>query len=327
MRRRRFITLLGGAAVAWPLAARAQQPAMPVVGFLGGQSGGPAAASRVGGFLQGLLESHYVDGENVRIEYRWADGHYERLPALVDDLVRRRVAVIAATNQDAALAAKAATATIPIVFNTGGNPVKFGLAASMNRPGGNTTGVSMFTAELMAKRLSLLHEMVPGITAVGVLANPTNANAEDQLKELRAAASLLGLHLDVRNASSEHGIDAAVESLVQAGVRALFVTADPFLASRVSQLVALAEKLALPAIYEWPDFVDGGGLMSYSTSIVDAYRQVGVYTGKILQGEKPAELPVMRPVKFELAINLKTAKTLGLEVPATLLARADQVIE
>jgi putative ABC transport system substrate-binding protein len=313
--------------VAWPIVARAQQAALPVIGFLGGQSPGPGVASRIAGFLQGLSESHFVVGENVTIEYRWADGRYDRLLGLADDLVRRHVAVIAATNQDAALAAKATTATIPIVFNIGGDPVKFGLAASMNRPGGNATGVSMFTAELVAKRLSLLHEMVPKITVVGVLTNPRNANAEDQLKELQTAARLLGLQIHVRDASSEPEIDAAIESLLQAGAGALFVASDPFLASRISQLVALAAKLALPTIYEWPDFVVGGGLMSYGTSIVDSYRQAGVYTGRILRGETPAEMPVMRPVKFELAINLKTAKILGLEVPPTLLAIADGVIE
>ena len=284
-------------------------------------------ANRVAGFLKGLSELHYVEGENVAIEYRWAEGSYNRLPALVDDLVRRRVAVIVAPTQNAALAAKAATATIPIVFNTGGDPVALRLVASMNCPGGNATGVSMFTAELAAKRLGLLHEMVPGIVTVGVLINPDNANAEYQSRELHDAARSLGLQLHVGSLSSDLDFDAAFESLVQAGVQALGVAADPFLASRRDRLIALAAKHALPAVWEWPDFVEGGGLMSYGTSIVDAYRQTGAYTGRVLKGEKPADLPVIQPVKFELAINLKTAKALAIEVPATLLARADEVIE
>ncbi len=323
MRRREFITLIGGAAAAWPLAAHAQAP---VIGFLGGQSPDPSAG-RVAGFRQGLSEQRYVEGRNVAIEYRWADGHYDRLPALADDLVRRRVVVIAAPSQDAALAAKAASTTIPIVFNIGGDPVTSGLVASMNRPGGNVTGVSMFTSELAAKRLGLLREMVPRVTAVGVLINPSNANAGSESREVRDAAPLLGLQLHVRDASGDSDIDAAFEELVHAGAGAVMVAADPFLASRRDQLVALAARHGLPAMYEWPESVEGGGLMSYGTSIVDAFRQVGVYVGKILSGEKPGDLPVMRPVTFVLAINLKTAKSLGIEVPATLLARADQVIE
>jgi ABC-type uncharacterized transport system substrate-binding protein len=323
MRRREFITLIGGAAAAWPLAAHAQAP---VIGFLGGQSPDPSAG-RVAGFRQGLSEQRYVEGRNVAIEYRWADGHYDRLPALADDLVRRRVVVIAAPSQDAALAAQAATTTIPIVFNIGGDPVTSGLVASMNRPGGNVTGVSMFTSELAAKRLGLLREMVPRVTAVGVLINPSNANAGSESREVRDAAPLLGLQLHVRDVSGDSDIDAAFEGLVHARAGAVMVAADPFLASRRDQLVALAARHGLPAMYEWPESVEGGGLMSYGTSIVDAFRQVGVYVGKILSGEKPSDLPVMRPVTFVLAINLKTAKSLGIEVPATLLARADQLIE
>ncbi len=315
------------AAAAFPLAARAQQTGLPVVGVLSPQSAGPMTASRMAGLLQGLSELQYVVGQNVAIEYRWAEGHYDRLPALADDLVRRKVAVIAAPTQDAALAAKAATATIPIVFNIGGDAVESGLVASMNRPGGNATGVSMFTNELEAKRLGLLREMVPGFKTIGVLANPNKSSAESQLREVQTAAGSLGLQLHVSRMSSDPEIDAAFESLAKAGVQALLATADPFLAGRRDKLVALASKYNMPAIWEWPDFVEGGGLMSYGTSIVTNYRQVGVYTGRVLKGEKPAELPVMRPVQFELAINLKTAKTLGIEVPATLIARADQVIE
>jgi putative tryptophan/tyrosine transport system substrate-binding protein len=326
MKRRTFMAGLAGAA-AFPLAARAQQPGMPVVGLLSPQSPGALTATRIAGFLQGLSELQYVVGQNVAIEYRWAEGHYDRLPALAEDLVRQQVTVIAAPTQDAALAAKAATATIPIVFNVGGDPVGSGLVASMNRPGGNATGISMFTNQLEAKRLGLLREMLPGIKAVGLLMNPNKASAENQLREVQAAARSLGLQLHVGRASSDTDIDAAFASLVDAGAQALLTAADPFLASRIGKLVALAAKHSMPAMWEWPDFVEGGGLMSYGSSIVDNYRQVGVYTGKVLKGEKPAELPVMQPVKFELAINLKTARTLGIEVPATLIARADDVIE
>jgi putative ABC transport system substrate-binding protein len=326
MKRRTFIAGLAGAA-AFPLAARAQQTSVPVVGVLSPQSPGPMTANRMAGLLQGLSELQYVVGQNIAIEYRWAEGHYDRLRPLAEDLVRRQVAVIAAPTQDAALAAKAATATIPIVFNIGGDAVQSGLVASMNRPGGNATGVSMFTNELEAKRLGLLHEMMPRIKAVGLLMNPGKTSAEDQLREVQTAARSLGLQLHVGRAGSDAGIDAAFESLVKAGVQVVLAAADPFLAGRREQLVALAAKHNMPAMWEWPDFVDGGGLMSYGTSIVDNYRQVGVYTAKVLKGEKPAEMPVMRPVKFELAINLKTAKTLGIDVPASLLARADSVIE
>jgi putative ABC transport system substrate-binding protein len=284
-------------------------------------------ASRIAGLLQGLSELQYVEGRNVAIEYRWAEGRYDRLPALATDLVRRQVAVIVAATQDAALAAKAATATIPIVFNFGGDPVKFGVVASMNRPGGNATGLSMLTSQLEAKRLGLLHEMTPKVTAVGVLINPSNASAESQVEQVQTAARSLALQLHVRNASNSGELVAAVASLVQAGAGALMAAADPFFAAQRDGLVALAAKHTLPAMWEWPDFVEGGGLMSYGTSIVDNYRQVGVYTGRILKGEAPADLPVVQPVKFVLVINLKTAKTLGLEVPPTLLARADDVIE
>jgi putative ABC transport system substrate-binding protein len=327
--RRDFIAAFGGATFAsslWPLAARAQQ-AMPVVGFLASQTEGPAAANRVAGFLKGLSESQFVVGQNVAIEYRWADGHYERLRPLADELVRLKVAVIAASTHDAAVAARAATTTIPIVFNTGADPVLTGLVASLNKPGGNATGTSIFSQEMEPKRLGLLHEMVPGATAVGVLMNPHNASTPRQTRDIEDATRELKWRLEIRNVSADADFDAAFDSLVAAGVGALFVSADPFLANRRDKLVGLAARRAMPAMYEWPDFVEAGGLMSYGTSIVDAYRQVGAYTGRVLRGEKPADLPVMRPVKFEFAINLKTAKTLGIEVPATLLARADEVIE
>jgi putative ABC transport system substrate-binding protein len=326
MRRRRFIAGLAGA-VALPFAVQAQQPSLPVVGVLSPQSAGPMVASRIAGFLQGLSEVQYVENQNVAIEYRWAEGDYDRLPALAEDLVRRKVAVIAALTQDAALAAKAATATIPIVFNIGGDPVGIKLVAGMNRPGGNATGVSNFTSEIEAKRLGLLHEMAPGAKTIGVLTNPNNSSVEDRLRELSLAARSLGLQLHVGRASTDPEIDAALESVVKAGAQALLSTADPFFSSRRDKLVALAAKYSIPAMWEWPDFVEVGGLMSYGTSIVDNYRQVGVYTGRILKGEKPSELPVIRPTKLELAINVKTAKALGIEIPSTLLARADQVIE
>jgi len=325
MLRREFIALVGGA-VASPIAAHAQPPAIPTVGFLAPQSPGPSA-SRVAGFLKGLSELNYVEGRNVKVEYRWAEGQYERLRMFAEDLVRRQVAVIAATTQDAALAAKAATGDIPIVFNVGGDPVKFGLVTSMNRPGGNATGVNMFTSDLQAKRLGLLHDMVPMATTIGLLINPSNATAADQLKEVQTSARSLGMTLLIHNASTESDIAAAIDSLAQAKAHALLVGADPFLSSRRDQLVALAAKHRLPAIWEWSDYVEVGGLMSYGTSIVDSYRQVGVYVARVLKGEHPRDLPVVRPVAFDLAINLKTAKALGIEVPATLLARADQVVE
>jgi putative ABC transport system substrate-binding protein len=326
MRRRQFIAGVAGS-VAFPLAGRALPANMPVVGVLSFNSAGPMMVSRIDGFLQGLSELHYVADQNVAIEYRWAEFHNDRLPALADDLVRRQVAVIATFNRLTALAAKAATATIPIVFGVGDDPVKVGLVASMNRPGGNATGVSMFTTELDAKRLGLLGEMVPAGKAVGLLINPNNASGENQLREVQSAAGSLGLELHVGRVSGDTDIDAAFESMVHAGARMLLVAADPFFVGRRDKLVALAARHGLPSMWEWPEFVEGGGLMSYGTSIIDTFHQVGVYTGRILKGENPADLPVIRPVKFELVINLKTAKTLGIEVPATLLARADRVIE
>jgi putative ABC transport system substrate-binding protein len=311
---------------AWPRLARAQQQPMPVVGFLASQFEGPSAG-RVAGFLKGLSEQGFTEGRDVAIEYRWAEGRYERLPALVEDLVRRRVAVIAATTQDSALAAKAGTTTIPVVFNVGGDPVKFGLVASLNQPGGNVTGVNMFTSDLQAKRLGLLHEMMPKAAVVGALLNPNNSTAEDQVNVMQESARQLGLRLVIRNAASDGDLGPAFEGFVRNGVQALVSAADPFLASRREQLVALAAKHRLPAMWEWYDYIEAGGLMSYGTSIIEGYRQVGVYVGRVLKGEKPAEMPVMRPMQFDLGINLKTAKALGIEVPATLLARADRVVE
>jgi putative ABC transport system substrate-binding protein len=326
VRRRQFIAGVAGS-VAFPLAGRALPANVPVVGVLSFNSAGPMMASRIDGFLRGLSELQYVVDRNVAIEYRWAEFHEDRLTALADDLVRRQVAVIATFSRPTALAAKAATATIPVVFSVGDDPVKSGLVASLNRPGGNATGVSMFSGELAAKRLDLLREMVPARKEVGLLINPSTVSGERQLRETQNAAGSLGLQLHVGRVSGDADIDGAFESMVHAGARMLLVAADPFFVGRRDKLVALADKHSLPSIWEWPEFVEGGGFMSYGTSIIDTFRQVGVYTGRVLKGEKPSDLPVIRPVKFELVINLKTAKTLGIEVPATLLARADRVIE
>jgi putative ABC transport system substrate-binding protein len=318
VKRREFITLLSGAA-SWPLAARAQQTGMPTIGFL--NSASPEGyAPYATAFRQGLKEAGYVDGQNVTIEYRWAEGRYEQLPTQAADFVRRQVSVIAATSTPAMLVAKAATSTIPIVFTTGGDPVKLGFVASLNQPGGNATGVSFFTAEMGSKQAGLVHELIPAAAHVGLLVNPNFPATDAQTRDVAMAASAIGFQIDVLQASDSREIEAAFGALVRNRADALLVGSDTFFVSRRLQI-------ATPAVYPLRDFAEAGGLMSYGASQTEAYRQAGIYTGKILKGAKPADLPVMRSTKFELVINLPTARAIGLEVPPTLLARADEVIE
>jgi putative ABC transport system substrate-binding protein len=324
MKRREFITLLGGAA-AWPLAARAEQAAMPVIGYLSGRE---ANYKIEAAFHRGLKEAGFVEGQNVRIEYRWAQGQYDRLPALVAELLRRPVDVLVTTGGTlSALAAKEATTSIPIVFVTGSDPVKFGLVASLNRPGSNATGVSFLINVLTAKQFELLHEMVPRAKLIGFLANPMNPNTEADTRNVRAAADSLGLLLHVLNASREHDIDAAFAALVERRADALLVSTDPYFQIRADQVAALAARHAVPTMYSFRENVTAGGLMSYAPSIIDVTRQAGVYTGRILAGETPADLPVVQPTRFEFVINLRTARALGLTIPDKLLVAADEVIE
>jgi putative ABC transport system substrate-binding protein len=326
--RREFITLLGGAAAAWPVVARAQQPAMPVIGFL--HPGFPEAnAGLLAAFRKGLTETGYAEGRNVAIDFRWAYGDYSRLAELAADLVRRQVAVIVTPiGTTTALAAKAATATIPIVFSAGTDPVKAGIVTSLSRPGGNVTGVNYMAAELGAKRLGLLHEMAPRAARIAFLVNPANPiPAESMIKDMEAAASVAQRHIDVFTASTNREIETAFAALVQSRADALIVGAEPFFIDRRVQIVTLATRHLLPTVYFLREFVEIGGLMSYGASDLFRYREVGIYTGRVLKGEKPADMPVVQPTKFELVINLPTARAIGIEVPPSLLAQADAVIE
>jgi len=326
MKRREFITLLGGAAV-WPLAGHAQQAARPVIGFLNAAS--PAEWTRfLTAFRAGLRESGFTEGQNVAIEFRWAEGRYDRLPGLAADLVNRRVTVLVATGgTTSAVAAKAATTTIPTVFSTGGDPVEEGLVASISRPGGNRTGVSLLTTTLAPKRLEILREVVPKASVIGVLLNPNSAGAQPQLEDVEKAARAIDQQMRILHASGERDFETAFAAMAQMRIGALIVGADPFFSSRRDQLVALAARDRIPAIYEWREFAEAGGLMSYGSDLADGYRQGGAYAGRILKGAKPGDLPVVQPTKFDLVINLKTAKALGLEVPWFLQQRADEVIE
>jgi putative tryptophan/tyrosine transport system substrate-binding protein len=325
MKRREFIKLLGGAVAVWPLAAQAQRSVMPVIGFLNSASPG-GYVPMVAAFRQGLKDAGYVEGQNVAVEYRWAEGQYDRVPVIALELVDRRVAVLVA-NTPGVLAVEAAIMTTPIVFTTASDPVQIGLVASMSRPGGNITGATSLGFELASKRLELAHQLVPSASVIAALINPTNNTADPQVRDLEAAARTLGLQLRVVHASSERDFDTVLANLAQLRPGALVIHSDGFLISRNEQLATLAVRYALPAIFQERAFVAAGGLMSYGGSLPETYRQAGIYTGRILKGEKPADLPVVQPTRFDLMINLKTARALGLEVPPTLLARADEVIE
>jgi putative ABC transport system substrate-binding protein len=328
MRRRDFIRVIAGSSVAWPLAARAQQAAMPVIGFLHGGSADPNSnGPLVQPFREGLAQLGYLEGRNLAIEFRWAEGHYDRLPELAADLVRRQVVVIAAFSPPAVRAAQAATTTIPIVFESGNDPIKAGLVVSFNRPGGNATGINILVEELLGKRLGLLLELVPTASTIAVILNSKTPAYQTQSGDLQAAAQKLGKAIRILNASTEQDVDRAFTDVVQMKAGALLIGTDPFLATCVEQMVGLAARYSIPTIYARHEFVRAGGLMSYDIDFPGAYRQSGIYVGRILKGDKPGELPVVRPTKFELAINLKTAKTLGLTVPPGMLAAADEVIE
>jgi len=327
MKRRNVNVLLGSAAIAWPLAARSQQPVVPVIGFLSGASPGPFG-HLVAGFNQGLSETGFVEGRDVAVEYRWAEGHPDRLSELAKDLVRRQVAVLVATGGDlSARAAKAATSTIPIVFSAGGDPVASGLVESLSRPGGNLTGLSMFTVLLEAKRLGLLHELVPSAAAIAVLIDSNNTRAEALVKDVEEGARRAGVRLITVSTAADSDFEAAFASLVQQRAGALVVSNSPFFNNRRDRIVALAARHKIPAIYEFREFATAGGLMSYGTNLVEVYRRIGVYTGRILKGAKASDLPVLQPTKFELVVNLKTAKALGITIPQSLLLRADEVIQ
>jgi putative tryptophan/tyrosine transport system substrate-binding protein len=327
MRRREFVTLLGGAAASWPLAARAQQPAAPVIGFMSARAAGDST-HLVSAFRQGLAETGFIEGQTVKIEFRWAQGDYDRLPALAADLVSRKVAVLVGVGGDvSAVAAAKATRTIPVVFGMGGDPVKVGLVASFNRPGGNVTGYTLWTSEMESKRLGLLRELVPGIPLIGVLINPLFPPTVQELEDLEPAAKSVSQKLFVARANDDAELAAALASFVQQRVGAFLVTASPFFDTRHERIIGFAAQNRLPAIYQFREYAVAGGLISYGPNIVESYRNAGIYAGRILKGEKPADLPVLQPTKYDFVINLKTAKALGLTVPPMLFAEADEVIE